>query len=380
MSIGVCSLFSGIGGFEVGLPFDHSLVCLCDNDPDAQIVLSERFPDVPLLDDVTLVSPDHLSGVDLLLAGFPCQDVSIVGGQRGFAGERTPLVKHVFRLAKAIKPNRMLFENVQSMRFVHQGKVLKYLVSECERLGYAWAYRILDSRGFNLPQRRRRLYFLASRINDPGVDLLGDSGHPIPKEKLSLSAPLGFYWTEGRTGHGLTYDALPPIKAGSAVGIPSPPAVLLPSGEVVLPTLETIEQLQGFESNWTVAAPRRSRWRLVGNAVSPPVSQWILAHRSGASWSQKKTENLVEGSSWPLAAWGNGKGKRLKVNVYEAPSQIRIGRLSNQAFGWTSISSRALSGFVARAVQGQLRYPAGFLERLQDALTATADGYGGGQD
>lgn len=376
MSIRVGSLFSGIGGFEVGLPSDHYLVCLCDNDPDAQVVLSQRFPEVPLLNDITSVSPDHLTGVDLLLAGFPCQDVSIVGGQRGLAGRRTPLVKHVFRLAEVVRPNRMLFENVQSMRFVHEGKVLKYLVSECERLGYAWAYRILDSRGFNLPQRRRRLYFMASRIHDPGVDLLGDCGSPIPKEELSLEAPLGFYWTEGRTGHGLTYDAMPPIKAGSAVGIPSPPAVLLLSGEVVLPSLDTIERLQGFEANWTVAAPKRSRWRLVGNAVSPPVSQWILAHRSGTSWSQSCTEDLFEGNSWPLAAWGNGKGKRLKVNVYEAPSRARIGRLSNSGYGWTSISSRALSGFINRAMQGRLRYPAGFLERLRDALTAKVDSYG----
>ena len=205
------------------------------------------------------MSPDHSAGVELLLAGFPCQDVSIVGGQRGLAGGRTPLVRHVFRLAEVIRAKRMLLENVQSMRFVHQGKVLNYLVSECERLGYAWAYRILDSRGFNLAQRRRRLYFLASRIHDPGVDLLCDSGSPIPKEELSLEAPLGFYWTESRTGHGLTYDATPPIKAGSAVGIPSPPAVLLLSGEVVLPSLDTIERLQGFEANWTVAAPTRSR-------------------------------------------------------------------------------------------------------------------------
>ena len=369
MSTKVASLFTGVAGFEIGLPLDCELVLLCDNDLDAQSVLDHWYPDVPLVPDVSALRPDHFYGVDLVLAGFPCQDVSIVGGQRGLDGKKTPLVKHIFRLVQETYPDRVLLENVQSIRFVHRGRALSYLVSECERLGYAWAYRILDSRGFDLPQRRRRLYFLASRVDDPGTTLFGDPGRPIPRFEPTFDKPLGFYWTEGRTGHGLTGDAIPPLKAGSAIGIPSPPATLLPTGEVVVPTLETAERIQGFAPKWTIAAPTRSRWRLIGNAVSPPVPGWILSQPFLDSWSSSGCETLRNSSGWPLAAWGDGKGRRLRVKVYEAPSNARIGKLSTKSFEWVSISRRALTGFLSRATNSKLRYPAGFLDRLRTALT-----------
>ncbi len=363
------SLFSGAGGFEVGFGDRQETILLNDIASDARQVLDAHFPTIRKIGDVRDVKPEDVATADMIVAGFPCQDISIVGGQRGLGGSRSALVEHVFRLAALTRPEHILLENVQSIRFVHGGRVLLYLMHMAEKLGYSWAYRTLDSRAFGLPQRRRRFYFFASRTIDPGDVLLSDTGGLFSTDAISLNRPIGFYWTEGRRGHGLTDDAIPPLKAGSAIGIPSPPAVLFPDGGVKIPTIETAERLQGFPAGWTKAAPPRLRWRLIGNSVSTPVVAWIASGMvETARWDRALTIPMPEFPTWPLAAWGNGRGARFAVNAGEAPSQAIIGRISAGDYEWTDLSERALRGFVGRAKAGTLSYPPGFLDRLEARL------------
>jgi DNA (cytosine-5)-methyltransferase 1 len=109
-------------------------------------------------------------------------------------------------------------------------------------------------------------------------------------------------------------DAVPTLKGGSTVGIPSPPAILLPTGEIVTPDLRDAERMQGFSADWTRPAEqvtRRSfRWKLVGNAVTVHVSAWIgrrLAKpgRYDGMWDPQ----IAKGSPWPRAAWNVGHGR-----------------------------------------------------------------------
>lgn len=362
------SLFSGIGGFELGLAQQCEFVLTNEIDAAAQLVLHQRLAGVPLVADVENVMSADLAGADLLVAGFPCQDISIVGGQRGMGGEKSGLVRHVFRLAESARPERILVENVQSIRFVHGGRVLSYLMHEAERLGYRWAYRILDSRAFGLAQRRRRFYFLASRVDDPREVLHSDANEVAAPPPVSLERPIGFYWTEGRVGHGLTSDAIPPLKAGSSIGIPSAPGVLFPDGTVRVPTIETAERLQGFPEGWTSAAPPRQRWRLVGNAVSPPVLSWLAKRFEAPRPSEILGSDMPKKLPWPIAAWGDGRGLRRAVKLGEAPAECNLGLLSAQEYTWSQMSPRALSGFISRAREGPLSYPDGFLDVLDRAL------------
>src|SRR5213076_10234 len=91
--------------------------------------------------------------------------------------------------------------------------------------------------------------------------------------------PCGFYWTEGIRGLGWAVNAVPTLKGGSTVGVPSPPAIWMPAGEIVTPSLCDVERLQGFETDWTKPAEKvvrpSLRWKLVGNAVSVPVAAWL---------------------------------------------------------------------------------------------------------
>lgn len=97
MTLTVAGLFAGIGGIEQGLHrHGHHTEFLCENDPGAQTVLRRRFPGVPVAGDVRAIRA--LPQVDVVPAGFPCQDLSQAGRTAGIVGARSGLVDEVFRL------------------------------------------------------------------------------------------------------------------------------------------------------------------------------------------------------------------------------------------------------------------------------------------
>ena len=96
----IAGLFAGIGGFEVGLGrAGHKASLFCEYDSAAQAVLRSKFPSIENINDVREI--DCLpTGIDLISAGFPCQDLSSAGLKKGAEGERSSLVKEVFRILK----------------------------------------------------------------------------------------------------------------------------------------------------------------------------------------------------------------------------------------------------------------------------------------
>jgi DNA (cytosine-5)-methyltransferase 1 len=254
----VAGLFAGIGGLEVGLgEAGHRASLFCEISPAARAVLAARFPGVPCEPDIrTLTSrPEDIA---LLVGGFPCQDLSQAGLTAGIGGARSGLIGRVFDLLDQRPVPWVLLENVSFMLRLDRGRALTTLVEAFEERGYRWAYRVVNSLAF-LPQRRERVLFLATTTDiDPADVLLVDDAQP-PTTTTSLDTHAhGFYWTEGIRGLGWAPDAIPTMKNGSTVGIPSPPAVLMPDGTVVTPDIRDAERLQGFPADWT-ARPRSSR-------------------------------------------------------------------------------------------------------------------------
>src|SRR5262249_38079362 len=141
----VAGLFAGVGGIEQGMhDAGHASVLLCEIEPGARRVLKQRFPGVPLYEDVRDLKA--LPSIDLLAAGFPCQDLSQAGQTAGIRGKHSGLVEHVFRLLGSRKggPRWLLIENVSFMLQLDRGKAMRYLVDELEERGFAWAYRVVD--------------------------------------------------------------------------------------------------------------------------------------------------------------------------------------------------------------------------------------------
>jgi len=159
---------------------------------------------------------------------------------------------------------------------------------------------------------------------------------------------------------------------GSSLGIPSAPAVLFPDGEVLMPSLGGCERLQGFPRGWTDPAAngekKDPRWRLVGNAVSVPVAQWVGERiNMPGEVGDYELANQDTWHRWPDAAW-NIDGRRVGVVASDKPFLTELPSISSfRDETWTRLSDRALNGFINRAVAGGLKMPEGFIAALRNA-------------
>jgi DNA (cytosine-5)-methyltransferase 1 len=342
-------------------------VLFCENDPSATAVLEARFPGILVHPDVRTLR-ELPAGVDLVAAGFPCQDLSQAGKTAGIGGDRSGLVGEVFRLLETQRVPWLLLENVPFMLQLGRGRALEVILAALERLGYRWAYRVIDTRAFGLPQRRERVFFVATLEGDPRDVLLADDvGEPPPLDPAGFAC--GFYWTEGIRGLGWAVNAVPTLKGGSTIGIPSAPAIWMPDGTMVKPDIRDAERMQGFDSGWTEPAEavvkRGYRWKLVGNAVTVDVAEWLGERLAmPGAYTPAGTRPLKRGSPWPRAAWNMGDGRHAApVSAY--PVRRRAATLHKfLKYRPDLLSAKGAAGFLSRARSGSLRFPAGFLDAV----------------
>jgi DNA (cytosine-5)-methyltransferase 1 len=366
----VVGLFAGIGGLEKGLgQAGHGAVLMSEILPAARAVLEARLPGTELSGDIRQLRA--LPGeAEIVTAGFPCQDLSQAGLGRGLEGARSGLVGEVFRLLRTAHPRWVVLENVPFMLQLRGGEAMRRIADEFESLGYRWAWRVVDTFGFGLPQRRERVIVLASKTEDPSAALFADAAIlPRPMTQIGRIAH-GFYWTEGRGGLGWAPDAVPTLKNGSTVGIPSPPAILLADGRVVKPDVRDAERLQGFPADWTlpaelVARPS-ARWGLVGSAVSVPVARWLgsrMAHPGIHDHARDRPFPI--GGQAPRAARFDGR-TRHAVSIGVDPLGLRPGPLADfLEYEASPLSARATAGFLGRTQRAKLRFAPGFIEAVK---------------
>jgi DNA (cytosine-5)-methyltransferase 1 len=380
----ICSFFSGIGGLEFGF-HKHGIEPIYFNEIDshARQVLSSQYHGVQIDEDIRLTM--NIPKVDILTAGFPCQDVSLAGPKGGFTGARTVLINEIFRLisknSPKDRPKYLVFENVAYMLKLGRGSAIEHITSELEHLGYSWAYRVLDARSFGLPQRRHRFVLVASREEAPERILFPeDYGTPPVSDQLSdvninLKRWYGFYWTEGKRGLGWAESSVPPIKGGSTIGIPSPPAVWQPEkahfGTI---TIQDTERLQGFPAGWTDVfdsdkKAEKARWRLLGNAVCTSMSDWLAVRILNPSNDiQCDFAPFKSGKTWPNAAFGR-KGKHYEVVASKYPTHARYQHLKNfLSEPLKPLSYRAVRGYYSRVIECSCRPPERFISDLEDYI------------
>lgn len=366
----VVGLFAGIGGIELGLKrAGHRTLLNCEIDPAASAVLAARFPDVKLHGDIRTLKKLP-ADTELLAGGFPCQDISQAGKTRGLSGKNSGLISEVFRLLRGRDVPNVLLENVSFMLALDRGHAMRYITTELERLSYRWAYRVLDSRAFGLPQRRQRLFIVASRTLEPfEVLMTGDVPSQEPDDWRGRAC--GFYWTEGVRGLGWAIDAIPTLKGGSTIGIPSSPAIWLPDGRIVTADIRDAERMQGFAENWTEPAEkvvkRNLRWKLVGNAVSVPAAEWVGRRLAeGPKSVDLRVHTFDPMKKWPTAAFGGPSQRALGVEISMWPQAVIREPLTEfLRHEPKMLSYKATAGFISRLRSGSLHFPQEFLAALE---------------
>ena len=209
--IKVLDLFSGIGGFSLGLeragPF--RTIAFCEREPYCQAVLKKHWPDTPIYDDVRTIDTDGLGRVDIIVGGFPCQAWSVAGTQRGAEDDRD-LWPQMARLIEELRPRWVVGENVRG--FVNQPMGLKRSLSDLARIGYQAVPFIIPACAVDAPHRRDRVWIMAhaSDARLQGCELQQASGKSKgasrPTAKRSQNGGSQKWQTEpnvGRVAHGV---------------------------------------------------------------------------------------------------------------------------------------------------------------------------------
>jgi DNA (cytosine-5)-methyltransferase 1 len=259
----VCDLFSGIGGFSLGLRMagGFETVQFCEIEPYCQKVLAKNFPGVPIHDDIRSFQPTRGSA-DLVVGGFPCQPFSVAGKQAGTADDRD-LWPQMARVISAVRPAWVIGENVAG--FVNME--LDRSLSDLESLGYACQALVIPACATDAPHRRDRVWIVAhadsnrpqERINDAGAgdgaDAGQQSGGPafgVSSKTVATDPQCGFgslgraIGRDGRlgesvSGHGDWPFTHKPVLDGRVHGIPRRVDRLRGLGNAVVP--QVVEQI-----------------------------------------------------------------------------------------------------------------------------------------
>lgn len=155
------SLFSGIGGLELGLERAGlgRVAWQCEIDPFCRRVLARHWPEATRVEDVRTVSRATVPSVDVICGGFPCQDVSLAGKRAGLDGARSGLWVEYRRIIEEIEPSIVVIENVLGLRTSGLSRVL----ADIADLGFDAEWSDLAAADVGAPHRRRRLFIVATR-------------------------------------------------------------------------------------------------------------------------------------------------------------------------------------------------------------------------
>ena len=158
----VLDLFSGIGGFSLGLErAGMQTVAFCEIDANCRSVLAEHWPDVPIHGDVTQLHAKDLQDIDLICGGFPCQDLSVAGRQGGLTGARSGLWSEFRRLIGELRPRYVLIENVNNLLHGEEGGWFASLLSDLAALRYDAEWHCLPAAYVGAYHIRDRVWILA---------------------------------------------------------------------------------------------------------------------------------------------------------------------------------------------------------------------------
>jgi DNA (cytosine-5)-methyltransferase 1 len=195
----VLDLFSGIGGFSLGLERAGGFrtVAFCEIDPYCRAVLRKHWPDVPIHEDVTKLNASDVGSVDVICGGFPCQDISLAGAGAGIEGERSGLWREYARLIRELRPRFAIVENVAALLGRGVGRVL----GDLAEIGYDAEWDCIPAAAVGALHYRDRFWLIAypdansvrpQRIRPSASGAWGEQQFArLVQDQIQLSVPAG---------------------------------------------------------------------------------------------------------------------------------------------------------------------------------------------
>jgi DNA (cytosine-5)-methyltransferase 1 len=220
--------------------------------------------------DITKINAEELPDFDFLCGGFPCQSFSIAGKRGGFNDTRGTLFFDIARILKIKHPRLLLLENVKGLLSHDEGRTFRTIISTLDELGYDLQWQVLNSKNFGVPQNRERVFIVGHLrgTSRPEVFPIGGQ-NTTTAETIFLDES---QWR--REGKLREYQGVSPTlnTVGGGGHLP------LTTDKIKIRRLTPTEceRLQGFPDGWTEGVSDTQRYKTLGNAVTVNVIQAIM--------------------------------------------------------------------------------------------------------
>jgi DNA (cytosine-5)-methyltransferase 1 len=269
------SMFTGVGGFELGIGDKGECVGFSEIDKYCNELLQIKFPNIKNYGDATKIDERQLPDFDLLVGGFPCQSFSISGRRRGIEDTRGTLFYDIARILRSCRTSYFILENVKGLTNHDNGRTFRIIIWEFSRLGYDIQWQIINSKNFGVPQNRERVFIIGHLRGKPRpkvFPIFGDN--KIHLEEI----------TQGVSDAQRIYNPNKIAKTLKALGggLGAKTGLYQMSDNRVrrLTPLEC-ERLQGFPDNWTEGFSDTQRYKMMGNAVTVNVIEYLINTMKG---------------------------------------------------------------------------------------------------
>lgn len=297
--VNLLDLFSGIGGFHLGLEQGGFKIKNCYNseiDKYESAVYKKHFSNSINLGDVRTIKPvsRRIEGnkINIITFGFPCQDLSVAGKREGFRGNRSSLFFEAIRLIEELQPEVFIFENVKGFFSSNGGRDFTIALRTITDIGYNGQWQLINTKWF-LPQNRERVYFVGfpRKRSIRGIFPIGETKGIYPPRKRDevqqvntlkardYSSWRGNFLTQINSAKSQGYRVydtnLACTLASQAGGMGAKTGLYNVDSRVRRLTPIECERLQGFPDNWTVGHSDTQRYKMLGNAVTVSVVKSI---------------------------------------------------------------------------------------------------------
>jgi DNA (cytosine-5)-methyltransferase 1 len=311
-NLNAVSLFSGLGGMDLGLigGFSHLGNYYSENDVNIKYSMDFDKPTCDIFNnnfdhechhqDITQLDEKNVPAHDILLGGFPCQSFSVSAQnppRLGFKDDRGKLFFEMCRILKHHQPKFFIAENVKGILSANKKQAFPLIISEFEKSGYFVKHQILNSVHFGVPQKRERVFIVGFRDKVDHDNFVFPTG--LPQIEVPLTKVLDpedtieeKYYFSDRAVQGLkktknykimnkgrAQDINGPSNTVSAhlakVSLNSTDPVLLLNDRYRMYTPREVARIQSFPENFQLSGSKTQNYKALGNAVAPVV-MWHL--------------------------------------------------------------------------------------------------------